>query len=245
MENQQRNDLIISGMGSSAGGIFNIVAINGHGKINGDIDCIDFEVNGICSIEGNVKTELCTIDGKGKINGNVDANNIYLNGSTKIIGDVKVKDMKFNGISNIEGSVNAENIENNGVTAITGNCDAEVFKSKGAFNISGLLNAEKIDIMTYAASTVKEIGGENIMIRIGSYIKIKKFFKTIIPTIVTLGVTTDLIEGDDIYLEYTKAKIVRGKNIVLGKGCEIGYVEYTDHYEQSDKSKVQESKKVD
>ena len=37
------------------------------------------------------------------------------------------------------------------------------------------------------------------------------------------GLTTDVIEDDEIYLEYTKSKIVRGKDIELGPGCDMHY----------------------
>jgi hypothetical protein len=39
-----------------------------------------------------------------------------------------------------------------------------------------------------------------------------------------------MIEGDEILLENTKADVVRGKNVQIGKGCEIGLLEYQDSY---------------
>lgn len=41
----------------------------------------------------------------------------------------------------------------------------------------------------------------------------------------TLEVET--IEGEDIDLESTKAELVRGRNVVIGAGCEIERVEYS------------------
>ena len=68
--------------------------------------------------------------------------------------------------------------------------------------------------------------------------------KKIIPSEFNTGLTTDVIEGDDIYLEYTKAKIVRGKDIELGQGCEIGLIEYKDSYKQDEKAVVNNYKKM-
>jgi hypothetical protein len=36
----------------------------------------------------------------------------------------------------------------------------------------------------------------------------------------------DTIEGDDIYLEHTTAKVMRGDTVDIGDGCEIDLVEY-------------------
>ena len=48
----------------------------------------------------------------------------------------------------------------------------------------------------------------------------------------------DIIEGDDIYLENTHAKVVRGNNITLGPGCEIAFVEYKNDFKQDKEATV-------
>ena len=58
------------------------------------------------------------------------------------------------------------------------------------------------------------------------------------------GLIAESIEGDDIYLEETKAKAVRGNNIVIGEGCEIGLVEYKSKFEQTGNAKVKENKNI-
>ena len=54
------------------------------------------------------------------------------------------------------------------------------------------------------------------------------FFKKVIDKMFNSKgeLTTELIEGDEIYLENTNAKIVRGNNITIGEGCNIGLIEY-------------------
>ena len=56
--------------------------------------------------------------------------------------------------------------------------------------------------------------------------------------------TTELIEGDEIYLENTNAKIVRGNNITIGEGCNIGLIEYSGEINISSESIVKEQKKI-
>ncbi|MBR0084959.1 MAG: hypothetical protein IJL97_00250, partial [Lachnospiraceae bacterium] len=53
-------------------------------------------------------------------------------------------------------------------------------------------------------------------------------------------VTIGEIEGDDIDIEYVHAKTVRGKCVIIGDGCEIDRLEYTDSINISDKAVVKE-----
>ena len=49
---------------------------------------------------------------------------------------------------------------------------------------------------------------------------------------------TTVIEGDLISLENTKADVVRGNDITIGDGCEIGTVEYTGKVTYSENAKI-------
>jgi len=55
---------------------------------------------------------------------------------------------------------------------------------------------------------------------------------------------TELIEGHDILLEWTRAKTVRGKQIVIGEGCEIERVEYSESLEVDESARVGERVKL-
>jgi hypothetical protein len=55
---------------------------------------------------------------------------------------------------------------------------------------------------------------------------------------------TNLIEGDDIYLEYTEAAVVRGKKVTLGPGCEIGTLEYSESYQAHRDASVGKTNKI-
>ena len=56
--------------------------------------------------------------------------------------------------------------------------------------------------------------------------------------------TADIIEGDDIYLENTHAKVVRGNNITLGSGCEIELVEYKNDFKQDKEAEIGTHRKI-
>ncbi|MDI5791212.1 hypothetical protein PO124_30810 [Bacillus licheniformis] len=48
-------NLLINGFGSSGGGAYQTVELNGKGTINGDIDCERFSCSGTGTVNGDVK----------------------------------------------------------------------------------------------------------------------------------------------------------------------------------------------
>jgi cytoskeletal protein CcmA (bactofilin family) len=234
MEQKNKTDLRINGLGSSSGGSFNMVQINGKGDVNGDLECNELEINGLGSIHGNVRVERFRVSGKSNIVGDVSGNKILVDGITEIDGRVKM-----------------EQVENRGMFKVSKDCASEVFDSQGGFVIGGLLNAGKIDITVYATCKVKEIGGEQVNVRFGRGFElglgVRKFINSIFPSWPFNPVLlTDTVEGDDIYLEHTTAKVVRGANVRIGEGCQIDLVEYRNKFEKdSDPTiKVNEARKI-
>jgi cytoskeletal protein CcmA (bactofilin family) len=56
--------------------------------------------------------------------------------------------------------------------------------------------------------------------------------------------TAKVIEGDIVYLENTKADIVRGKTVKIGAGCQIGTIEYTSELTQDKNSTIKTKTKL-
>jgi cytoskeletal protein CcmA (bactofilin family) len=228
MEDNKR-DLKIMGSGDSSGGVYNNIFIGGSGDINGDVECNSFKIMGSGDLHGNLKASFVKISGSGDIHGNVTADDIIFSGSSDINGDIKCKTIKITGSSDMEGNIYAEEMNIMGSSDIDGNCEAEIFSARGAFQIDGLLNAGEINIELKGSCEVKEIGGEKIEVRRSNNYGLNSLFKGLFSS--NLELTCEVIEGDDIYLEYTTADIVRGTNIVIGCGCEIGKVEYRNEVE--------------
>ena len=222
-----KDDLIINGSGNSAGGNFKTVNIKGNGKIDGDIEC-----------------NIMNIEGRGNVYGNLKANTIQIKGSSAVKGRCQATDMDIQGSADFGDDVSTGDINAKGRININGNLDVEKFHIEGAFKIRGLVNAGELELKLHGPSEAREIGGETITVRReGRFI-----FTRIDKMIKTFGFSTclisDVIEGDDIYLEYTTAKIIRGNNIELGPGCEIELIEYKNSYKQDEKSVVTKSKKM-
>lgn len=55
---------------------------------------------------------------------------------------------------------------------------------------------------------------------------------------------TESIEGDDIYLENVSCPAVTGRRVVVGPGCSIGRVQYSEAAEVSPEARVDECLQV-
>lgn len=240
-----RSDLKINGSGKSSGGFYNNVVINGSGEINGNIDCVNFKINGSGSVNGNIKSEKTAISGSSNLKGDVDSIEFKVNGSTAIGGNSLSKFVKVNGSLNVNGFLKGEELVVYGSIKINNDCNVDKFDAKGSFSISGLLNADEINVEIYGTCTAKEIGGEKINIQLGHSFGIKKLINAIFNLInMKEELNTELIEADEIYLENTNAKIVRGMNIIIGDGCNIDLIEYKNSFQNNGNSIVKESKKI-
>ncbi|MTT33095.1 hypothetical protein GMB86_13870 [Terrilactibacillus sp. BCM23-1] len=234
----QAADLIISGSGSTSGGIFHNVKISGSGKVGGDIECSRFQTSGSSRINGNVKSENMKISGNSKILGSLTSETMDISGSITIDGNADVKSIHISGFSRIKGNIKSEMVSLSGNIKLFGSLESDSVHLKGGFMIQDLLSADEITIGIGGDCKVKEIGCGTLKVTkrtFGLDILSKLFSKHLI---------TDQIEGDDIYLEYTKAKTVRGNRVTIGSGCEIEHVEYKDHFSKAGDAIVKHSEKI-
>jgi cytoskeletal protein CcmA (bactofilin family) len=260
MNNESVGSLKISGSGSAGGGVYEEVKISGSGKITGNVECNEFYISGSGKVEGDVKAKEYRTSGSSRITGSLEAENIKISGSSHITGDVKCGEIKVSGSAHIEKSLNGgeisisgsarideslrgEQVRISGGIDIKGDCESEEFIARGSFQIGGLLNAGSIEIGVSGFCSAREIGGERIEVKelasAGIWNMIISMF-----TSRSAGLKTDIIEGDDIYLEHTTAKIVRGNNITIGRGCVIDTVEYKGKLDIIDEGRVTNQVKI-
>ncbi|HEU4962757.1 MAG TPA: bactofilin [Bacilli bacterium] len=209
MEHTTHPNLVISGYGSSNGGEFHIVKLEGKARVDGGLTCTEFVSHGKSTVHGPVYTKLAVVNGDATINGPLEAERLNVHGRTTINGDLRGERVKVHG----QVKVNAD-------------CEAEVFTCQGGFEIEGLLNAGEVDITLYGKGRAQEIGGASIKVRRETN-QIAKWLRLMFASL-NGGLTADTIEGDDIFLEETTAKVVRGNRVTIGAGCSIDLVEYKD-----------------
>ncbi|WP_449539049.1 cytoplasmic protein [Ferdinandcohnia sp. Marseille-Q9671] len=233
-------NLLINGMGSSGGGSFNKVSINGKGTVHGDVECNEFTLNGTVTVNGNLKGIDGRISGSGNIDGSIDFESFTIDGTGGIRENAKVNTLRIAGKGTFGGSVKGDEIKIRGKATIKEDCEAERFKGEGSFTIGGLLNADSIDISIAGECSAREIGGHTVKVKKGIFGLLNNLIKSIYP----ISLRAEIIEGDDIELEYTNAKVVRGNNVLIGPNCEIEVVEYKGKYNQDPSAKVKESRKI-
>lgn len=239
---EERNDMKINGEGSMAGGTYGAITINGAGSVNGDADATDVRINGAGTINGKLVAQSVTVNGAGTFNGSVQANEMTVNGDASIRDGAGIGRFTVKGNATVGGGLAATELIVRGFLKTAGDCEAESFSGEGGFTIGGLLNAGSVDIKVYGPCKVREIGGEKITVRqpqgFQSFTQIFTFWAEKV-------LETETIEGDEIYLEATTAKTVRGGNVTIGQDCKIDVVEYTGAYSATPGTMVGEARKVE
>lgn len=214
MGNYAMKDLKIVGDGTYPGGDYEKVAITGNGIVSGNVVAKEAKFTGSCTVQGDATFQYFKITGQGDVEGDVISEEV------KVVGELQAKSIRTE-LLKIKGFLNS-----------SGNIEVEEMTVKGGFDIKGSLNVGQLVInLQIAPSSVTEIGGEEITIKSKSLLNRK------------YRLQAELIEGDSIYLEYTTAEVVRGNDVELGPGCQIGLVEYRESFENKD-SKVGEAKKI-
>lgn len=231
------HDLTVAGNASAGGGRYRKVKITGEASIDGDIQCESFRCIGTVQCSGSIRTEAFKITGTAAVSGTINAGSANIQGHIECTGDASMKELHIGGQLDVRGgSLSLEKAGVKGRLIVSGDCQAESLSLKGAFDIGGLLNAGTIDLRLYGESRGREIGGERILVRKGFRLD---FLQSLFSIPASGRLIADIIEGDDIDLEYTSARIVRGKNVTIGPGCDIGLVECSGTYTQVKTAKVE------
>jgi cytoskeletal protein CcmA (bactofilin family) len=235
--------LTVNGSALTSGGTFHKVTIRGDATINGDLCCGRCKVFGNADVSGNIEAKSFRIFGQANIRGNVQGETIKLFGEMNIRGNAAASDFHLRGAAHVDGDVTGGTIHGYGEMKVSGDCEADVFSVKGAVEIGSTLNAEQVELHPhFADSRVAEIGGKTIRVQRSKAWNIFCFFNGFARDSAKLVAET--IEGDDIYLEHTDAKIVRGDRIIIGPGCDIDVIEYHTSFQQDETAIVREKRKL-
>ncbi len=241
------NNLTINGAGQASGGKYGSININGAGTINGDIECDSLMNNGATTINGGVNSQNVELNGASSIKGKVESKVIRTNGSCTIIGEIITDNLIVAGVLNAKENIKAEKIEITGGINAEKDCEAEKYIAKGEVKITGMLNAGEINIEYNGDCSIKEIGGDVIKIKEGD-LSLNNFFEVILMPFITAKkgkrMIIDTIEGDEINLSNVTVRVVRGRKIYIGEGCEIENVEYSEECFIDTKSKVLRNTKI-
>lgn len=235
MKGEETKDLKITGAGQAAGGLYENIRTDGAVKINGDLICTSLISNGSLKVNGSIQGEDCRINGSGIVRGSFSGIRLRVDGSAQVDRDLFMECLEVHGVLKVDGNASAEKTEVFGGIEIDGNAKFEAFKVHGGFKIEGMLYAGTIELMMNGACRAKEIRGQRVHVR--NKLSTRNLLAYLAPFL-AVRLTVDVIEGDDIELEGTTARIVRGNSVKIGPGCKIGRVEYKHHYEDNPKAVV-------
>ncbi len=233
------NDMRIAGEGSVGGGTYGNVTISGAGRVTGDVTCNDFKINGAGSADGNVTAMLIDINGSGSFSGKVEAKQMAVKGDASVAQGLGVGDLKVKGRLTA-GGVAANTVDVRGEIKVGTNLQAESMTGEGAFKVDGMLNAGTLSFALHGQSTAREIGGDRVSITLG-----RGFVgASILGLFTDKRLTVETIEADEIMLENTTAKVVRGTNVRIGAGSDIELVEYSGTIDRAPDARVGEARQV-
>lgn len=226
----------------------------GSCRIEGDVKAEEFRTTGSATVEGEVKADLLKCSGSQRIGGKLTASYVKTSGSLSVESDVEADKFVSEGSFEIEGLLSADEIS----IRLGGECEAreiggeriEVRQKAGRFRPEEL--KEKLEHKTKG----KRWKFDELGIEIG--IDLEKLTHELGKLGAALGnlglnisgfggygtLEAETIEGDEIYLESTRAKMVRGKKVVIGPDCEIETVEYAEMLQVDESSQVEKREKI-
>ncbi|MEK0316490.1 hypothetical protein [Cohnella sp. 56] len=205
MADKERPDLKMVGTTSSNGGVFGQVKITGECEIRGNLDCERLTCTGEVVVRGQLTVSAL------KMTGVCEVESGFHSGEIRGAGEVKA-----------QGSLRSEKVKFQGQLAARGDVELGTAELRGAIVCEGLLSAERLELSLFGPSAVHELGGGRLRVRrsrLGA-------LKSLATPGAAASLKAALIEGDDVELQHTEAELVRGGDVVIGPGCNIGRVEY-------------------
>lgn len=236
---EQLTDARINGDGTVSAGTYGSITLNGAGTITGDVQCHELKVNGAGTAKGAVRADSVTVNGAGTFDGPVQATDFAVNGSADVHAGVGASRLKVYGTTAIDGGVAAHAVELRGDLRVGGDLEAESLTGEGRFAVSGMLNVGTIELRLHGRCSAREIGCARMVLRP------PEGLTAILSAFTDRKLVVETIEGDELELIDTTAKVVRGARVTLGEGCTVDLVEYTEVLQKLTGAQVREERKVD
>ena len=228
MTQAQDSDLKFMGESSHPGGQFRDVAVLGQARLNGDVSCRSFSCMGEAQVQGALESGKTSVMGQMKVTGPVAAGDLSVMGQLACSATLRGRVLSCMGQLQAQGQLDAERLKLFGQLTVGGDCNVDDFDSRGQFQIDGLLSVDNLLVRPYGECRVGEIGGARLEVRrrggvlawLGGLLSWPRHSR----------LEAQAIEGDDVCLEDTDARLVRGTRIRIGRGCRVDLVEYRASY---------------
>ncbi|MBM7565250.1 hypothetical protein [Paenibacillus sacheonensis] len=204
-----RPDLEIAGIGNAAGGEYYKVKMEGVCKIDGPIDCFEFEASGMTTV-GSLRAEQ-----RLKVNGKLTSHGALQAGNAELEGQITVN-----------GPLRADHMSMNGFVRVKGHCELKQSKARGALIVDGWLTGEQIEMKLEGPLQAEGIKAQRLVVQHSGKGNLRKLIESLLPHNWQAQAQARTIEADIVELEETVAQVVRGRTVIIGRGCDIDRVEY-------------------
>ncbi|MGL5417782.1 MAG: hypothetical protein ACRDAU_19090 [Clostridium sp.] len=225
MDKNIKMNMDFNGVGNIVKGKYKNISINGVGMLKGNIEGENISVNGTCTGTGNIVGKEMSVDGYVRVKGSLQCENLSVRGSAKFSQVIKGEILKVDGEVKSLEKIEINKIEGMGSIITESDCMCDQIVLEGFIKVLGLLSADKVEIISDRKTKINEIGGEEIKIKLAR--REKSFMKDMLKG----KIESERIEGDTIFLEGVKGKVVNGKRVVIGEGSIIDEVNYSESLE--------------
>ncbi|MDF9842086.1 MULTISPECIES: hypothetical protein [unclassified Paenibacillus] len=183
-------------------------------------DMPPFKVRGALTRPEDLIASSVDVFGQLKVSGTVTAGRLKVSGECRIAGHCLAEQVDSFGSLRVH-SLEAEHVRSSGylsaeeVTAVT-------FLAKGAVELNRLTASESVIIRLSARSRINQLKTEGSL-TVSSILPGLSFF-----TKPFYRLNCRLLEGHSLHIEHTTAERVCGNRIIIGPGCQIEEVRYTE-----------------
>lgn len=220
------NDLEMNGLGHSGGGAFNEVRLAGIHRIYGEVKCKTFESDGVA-----------------KCDDKITADRLSIAGVTKVV-DLNVNKISVEGVLKSSGALSCESLSLEGYLSTVKSFKTKKANLMGKFKFRGEVEAEELVLMVAAKSSFTEVGATQIFVtKVLNDDSWTKRLNRLFQKNACLFVG-QLIEGEEIYLEYCRVQSVFGDHVKIGSYCIINEVEYKETIDIHPTAVVKHQKRV-
>ena len=236
------NDMKFMGETTHPGGQFRDIAVVGRARLQGDVTCRSFSCMGEAVVQGALQSGKTSIVGQAEVGGAADAGDFSVMGQMTCAATLRARALNCMGQLKVRGQLDAEKVRIYGQMSVAGDCNVDDFFSRGAFDITGLISVDNLVVYPHGSCRAGEVGGARLEVRRRG--GVWAWLGDFLPWPRRAWLEVQSLEGDDIRLEDTVAKVVRGARVQIGRGCRIERVEYRDTYACDPSAIVGEAQKV-
>ena len=228
-------DMKISGSGAVSGGEYDNIKSSGTVRMCGTVKCTSLKSSGTARGEKLVCTGTVRTSGSAKFTGEVRARDLKTSG-TFLANDLEASTVTASGKFIINGQIKVTEINAQGSFKACEDIEAENVELCGKVVCCGLLNAENTVIKFSRGTEIGSIGGGKIELTREKLLFIALPFR--------VAKISSAIEGDEIKLDHVTAPRVTGRSIIIGAGCKIELLEYSESCEIDKRAIVKHTKRV-